>query len=295
MLGPLLFNIFLNDLFYFIKVAKLSNYADDNQLYFSDSDPKVVEDTINKELNIAHEWFSTNNLTLNPDKCKALVVSSNQTIGNDLMFVIHGEAIPNVDSLDLLGTVIDKSLYFNNHISKIAKKVGKQLDVLSRFKKMFSISTKMCLYKSFILPHFSYCSSIWNNCLKADSKKLEKLNERALRYIYNHSGTDYNDLANRTGGMLANRRIQDMLCIVFKALNNELPSYIKNMFKLRDNIKNLRGTNKLILPRVNTTRYGLKSTTYTASKEWNALPDNIRLITSGKGFKAAVNNYLTLN
>ena len=37
MLGPLLFKIFINDLFYFIKEAKLSIYADDNQLYFADT------------------------------------------------------------------------------------------------------------------------------------------------------------------------------------------------------------------------------------------------------------------
>ena len=53
--------------------------------------------------------------------------------------------------------------------------------------------------------------------------------------------------------MLANQRYRDMLCIVFKAMNNELASYIKNMYKFRDNIKNLRGRNKLVLPRVHTT------------------------------------------
>ena len=47
-LGPLLFNIFINDLLYFIKEAKLSNYADDNQMYFADTDTAVV--VLNKEL-----------------------------------------------------------------------------------------------------------------------------------------------------------------------------------------------------------------------------------------------------
>lgn len=41
--GPLLFNIFINDLFYFIKEAQLSNFAEDKQLYFADTDPTVVE------------------------------------------------------------------------------------------------------------------------------------------------------------------------------------------------------------------------------------------------------------
>ena len=68
----------------------------------------------------------------------------------------------------------------------------------------------------------------------------------------------------------------------------QLPSYITNMFKLGDNIKNLRGTNKLVLPRVNTTHYGLKSTIYVASKVWNALPDEMRNIVIWKDFKIAV-------
>ena len=74
-LGPLLFNIFINDLFYFIKETKLSNYADDNQLYFADTDPAVVEHVVNKELVVECEWFRNNKMILNPEKCKALVLS----------------------------------------------------------------------------------------------------------------------------------------------------------------------------------------------------------------------------
>ena len=92
-LGPLLFNIFINDLFYFIKEAKLSNYADDNQLYFADTDPAVVE-----------------------------------------------------------------------HVTKISKKVGKQLDVLCRLKNILSFRTKLCLYNSFIMSHCHCCSNIWHYC-----------------------------------------------------------------------------------------------------------------------------------
>ena len=48
-LRPLLFNIFLNDLFYFINRANLSNYSDDNQIYFCDRDPEVVKSVICRE------------------------------------------------------------------------------------------------------------------------------------------------------------------------------------------------------------------------------------------------------
>ena len=58
-LGPLLFNIFINDLFYFIKEAKLSNYADDNQLYFADTDPAVVN-----MLSIRNLWWCGSNFVI---------------------------------------------------------------------------------------------------------------------------------------------------------------------------------------------------------------------------------------
>ena len=99
----------------------------------------------------------------------------------------------------------------------------------------------MCLYKSFIIPHFCYCSSVWQNCLKIDSNKLEKLNERALIYICNDLETDYEGLASSNGSTLCDRCKIDILIIVFKALNILSPSYVTNMFKLRNNIKNLRG------------------------------------------------------
>jgi len=81
-----------------------------------------------------------------------------------------------------LGVVIDNFLLFDKHVTKITKKVGKQLDVLCRFKKILSSSTKLCLYNSFIMSYFTYCSTVSHNYLKSDGQKLYKLNERALRY-----------------------------------------------------------------------------------------------------------------
>ena len=112
-----------------------------------------------------------------------------------------------------------------------------------------------------------------------------------MRYIFNDFGTDYQDLAGSNGGIRWITDAKRNLYIVFKALNKQLPSYITSMFKLRDNIKNLRGTNKLVLPRVNTTRYGLKSTIYVARKEWNALPDEIRNNIVWNDYKTAIKNF----
>ena len=85
----------------------------------------------------------------------------------------EGVALPLLDTVDLFGLTLDNSLNFGKHITKISKKAGKQLDVLCRLKNTLSFRTKLCLYNSFIMSHFHYCSSIWHDCFKSDSKKLD--------------------------------------------------------------------------------------------------------------------------
>ena len=86
------------------------------------------------------------------------------------------------------------------------------------------------IFLSFIMAHFTYCSSVWNNCLETDSDKLEihVVNKRALRYVYNDFSSEYDRLTNKM--TLSCRHCQDMLII--------------GLLTLRDNVKNLRGVNK---------------------------------------------------
>ena len=174
---------------------------------------------------------------------------------------IDGAQVRTTDNIELLGIVIiDNKLNFKSHICKLMKKVVKQIDVLNRFKHILSFSSKMRIYRAFIMPQFSYCSSIWNSCLKEDSDRLERLYERALRYVFNDFSNGYDSLCDRIGYSLSCRRKQDMLLTIFKALNISTPQYIQSLFKVRENKKNLRGKKKLVLPVVKTTTYGLKST-----------------------------------
>ena len=143
--------------------------------------------------------------------------------------------------VDLFGLTLDNSLNFGKHITKISKKVGKQLDVLCRLTNKLLFQTKQCLYNSFIMSHFHYFSSIWRNCLKSDSKKLDRLHKRALRYLYSDESSQTSTLCDRIGYSLENRRIQILLIIVFKTIKNYPPEYLRDLFRLRDNIKNLRG------------------------------------------------------
>ena len=143
------------------------------------------------------------------------------------------------------------------------------------------------LYKTFMLPHFHYCSMIWHFCNSEDSVKLDTLNRRILRFVLKDWDSNYDDLLDKTGVCgLANRRIQNMMICIFNCLHlGKYPCYLKQLIKLRSTAYSLRGTNILSLPKPFTTTYGLNSFSYSSVKYWNSLPDHFRKTVDYSEFK----------
>ena len=73
-LGPLLFNVFINDIFYFIVRSILYNYADDNTLSFIHKDLLHLKSVLEQESQILISWFDQNLMKANPDKFQAICI-----------------------------------------------------------------------------------------------------------------------------------------------------------------------------------------------------------------------------
>ena len=76
-LGPLLFNIFKNDLMYIPRSSEINTYADDTQFFTSGQDPVTIQHSMQADLQTASEWFQSNGMGLNVDKCLSMWVGSN--------------------------------------------------------------------------------------------------------------------------------------------------------------------------------------------------------------------------
>ena len=74
-LGALLFDIFLNDLYFFITKASLHTYADDNTLSAYSSDLNSLIDILTKEFQTTINWLKANHMIVNPNKFQAMLVS----------------------------------------------------------------------------------------------------------------------------------------------------------------------------------------------------------------------------
>ena len=283
-LGPLLFNIFMNDLAYVIDQSTLFSYADDTQIFKSAENIDDVEHSINIDLKSVDQWYENNQMKRNISKYQAITFGKpNRTP----VFTCEDIAIPVKDELEILGVTLDSRLKFESQIRKICRKVSQQIAVLNRLKKILPFETRKSIYRAFIAPHFNYCSESWHHCCKRGQNKLEKINERAIRFVTRDKSTTYDTLLKQLNLLSPfNQRIVKMATNVYKVAHGyNIPKGIGELLKERSTTYKLRGSKVMELPKVNTTTYGLKSWRYTASKIWNALPDSVRVADNIRTFK----------
>lgn len=275
--------IYQNDIFYVDRESQLSAYADDHQLYFSHEKPELVIQKINTDGKNTPEWYKENFLEGNITKYQTMIIPKQET--HELDVEIDGITIKASDELKLLGVTIDRNLTFSEHISTVCKKASSRVGVLMHLRKLIPVKAKLRIYKAAILPYLTYCGLIWHFCKKSDSNKLEKINERGLRAVYNDWNTTYSELLVRAKMTnLYNRRLQDIAILMFKVKNKLLPRNILHIFIDNGNNYNLRNAD-FTLPRINTIRFGKHSIRYYGPFLWSKLPSTTRNYTMFAPFK----------
>ena len=105
-LGPILFNIFINDLLFFISQVKLANFADDNTIYTAKSDLNELSRLLKKESEAAIKWFSDNNMIVNPKKYQEIIIKRQNRLDHSCCLTINNADIKSRESVALLGMKI---------------------------------------------------------------------------------------------------------------------------------------------------------------------------------------------
>ena len=128
-LGPLFFNIYINDLLLSVIDTDICNYADDTTIYACDKSLDNVNARLENDSSIIVQWFAYNYMKLNINKCHLLILGRNSNL--QVTANIGVSVIENTEEEKLLDVVIDKKLNFESHISKLCKKVGNKLSALA--------------------------------------------------------------------------------------------------------------------------------------------------------------------
>ena len=167
---------------------------------------------------------------------------------------------------------------FKTHVSNVCRRAGRQLNALRRLSKNLTMKVRLAAFNSFLKSQFTYCSLIWGNNNKTQAARLEKLQERAIRLVFDDYRSDYLGLLARANIDTIAARNDKILCkLVFNAVNCFTPPYISDLFILKNHDISLRGFKRLEVPRPKSTGYGLKSLCYRGARLWNALDDPIKM------------------
>ena len=216
-LGPLLFNIFVNDLFLFVSSSNLSNYADDNTLYTSGYNLKEVKEVSLNDLNRVTEWFMEKCMVLNAGKCHFMCLGKNT---ENETFTFKDTIMNNSKEEKILGVIIDNRLTFSSHIRELCKKASEKISALSRISNHLNDSQKTLLFNTVVKSQFNYCPLVWMFCSRTSNSMIDRVHKRALRVILGDNLSDFESLLQNNRDIRSHHKnIQSLMDSMFERRN----------------------------------------------------------------------------
>ena len=244
-LGPILFNIYLNDLFYFLH-CKICNFADDTTPYVCDKNLNFVMQQLEQQSNIALRWFEDNNMKMNDSKCH-LFVSGNKH--KHMWAKIGDDQIWESRTVKLLGVTTDNELKFDEYISNVCKKVQRKLTVLTRIKKYLDFKKLQLLLKTFFDSQFKYCPLTWIFYNRTTNNKINRLHERALRLVYDGYVSAFEELLEKNHSFTIHHYNIQTLCIeLYKVFSGQSQTMFSDLFERKNINYNLRSQPDFVIP-----------------------------------------------
>ena len=201
-LGPLLFVLFIDDIYQCIDSnTNIALYADDTKIWkqiVSEADC----DSLQRDIDALNNWCIDNKMKLNPEKCKALTITTNDiswieelpltkfyyTLGDNIIDYSMNERD--------LGVNVNVKMNFEEHQTSLINKAYQLFGITKRICNfIFDRQRKRCLYLAMIRSQFEHCSIIWRPKLQHQIDKFEQLQKRAIKWILNENYISYSDLA----------------------------------------------------------------------------------------------------
>ena len=290
-LGPLLFNIYLNDLFWFSEKTEPCNFADDTTFYSCNKSLQKVVENLEHDSSIALKWFQDNYMKLNSDKCHLLIAGSKHV---EQSVIIGGRGILETNEQRLLGIHIGKNLNFETHISNICLQANNKLTAIARYSNLVSFQKLRILIKAFVEAQFSYCPLVWMFHSRKLNSKINRLHERALRLLYKDDFSTFENLLEIDKSFTIHQRnIQTLAIEMFKAFNNIGPEILRDIFVVRNhNGPTLRNPTDFVVPTIKTVLYGEDSLRYFGSKIWELIPQEIKNVQNIATFKNSIRKWI---
>lgn len=253
-LGPILFLVMINDLA--LPTCDYWKYVDD--LTVSEVISKYGNSSIQSDLDYISSWSSANYMKLNVKKCKELRVCFFRDTPVLEPLTINEIPIDVVDCHKILGTVINSSLKWTDHVNMITKKAAKRLYIIRTLKRSgMTADDLLTIYIALIRSVLEYCCPVWHTNLPLYlSEQVERLQRRVLRIIY--PSLSYGEALSVANCVRLDDNRQRLCLNLFQKINsdcdNKLNLLIPNS-RFSEHGRSLRNCNSLSILNCNTDRF----------------------------------------
>ena len=225
-IGPLLFNISLCDLFLFVPDIGIANYADDNTPHATNKHLESVLKDLEQGSDTLLKWF-TDNLKANPEKYHFLVSTNEKNLN------VGKVEIRNSKCEKFLGIKIDSKLMFDSHVKSLCKKASQKLNALSRVAYQLVFNQRKLLMNAFITSQFSYAPVVWMIYSRKQNHHINRIYERALRVVCKDYNSSFDELLEKDNSYkIHDRNLQKLVTEIFKVKRNLGREIMKEVFEI---------------------------------------------------------------
>ena len=205
--------------------------------------------------------------------------------------------IKNTKHEKLLGITIDSKLSFDKHIQQICSSASANLKALAIKAPFMNITNRKILMNAFFNAQFTYCQLIWMFHSRKLNSKINKLQERCLRIVYNNNTSTYEELLETDNSVSVHfRNVQALAIELYKLVNGFSPDIMKDVFPLNANsFYSTRNKITFHSRHIRTVHFGSETLSHLAPKIWELVPEDIKKLESVASFKNAIKKWKPAN
>lgn len=286
-IGPLLFNIYLNDFMNLkLKANKTVRFADDTIVIYEFEDAKEFTENVQHDMAIAVKYFEDNGMSLNVNKSNFIIFHSKKTpnLPNKIS-MNDGNSLIRVTTSKYLGVEFDEHLTFKNHLEKLSKSLISTVNLLGKLKWHLPTSILKSIYFAHFHSHLCYIPFVWSFCAEKFVKPIQTLQNRALKHVF-HLPVLYHTENLYTGpakSILPVKGIALMMTLNFihKVLKNNIHTNLK--FSIVHS--RTRQNNSIANSKTPKNTFGSRDLLSIAPRIYNTLPEVVRFSRSINEFK----------
>lgn len=299
-LGPLLFLIYINDIQNATHRTSLIQYADDTTLYCSGPNTAILKDNITTDLTKLVSYFNSNSLQLNLTKTNYMTLKPKNSRANndtDTHITILNTDIHRVKETTFLGVILDEKLSFHSHIKKTENKVSSGLYALRSVKNILPKHHLKLIYHALISSHLTYGVTLWHTASTTHLRRLTVLQKKAIRTITNAPYNSPSIPLFKTEYILPLDQLYlfELKKLMYRINHKLLPTSVPPVFTANPTphtyTTRYRTTNPMPA-QTNRNHLAFNSFIQKGPQVWNALPPELKNITSLKTFGKKIKSSL---